>query len=49
MRRALTTVLIAAATMSCGDTTTNPLSQLNFDRPIDIAFACYGGLRKTCW
>jgi hypothetical protein len=32
---------------SCGDTTTNPVLQLNLDRPVDIAFACYGGLRIT--
>ena len=32
---------------SCGDTTTTPPNQLNLDRPIDIAFACYGGLRIT--
>ena len=32
---------------ACTDTTTNPPTQLNLDRPIDIAFACYGGLRYT--
>jgi hypothetical protein len=33
--------------MACGDTTAVPTLQLNFDRPIDVAFACYGGLRLT--
>ncbi|HEY5938229.1 MAG TPA: hypothetical protein VIU61_26440 [Kofleriaceae bacterium] len=36
-----------AALMSCGDTTSNPILQLNLDRPVDIAFACFGGLRVT--
>ena len=32
---------------SCGDTTSTSPSQLNLDRPVDISFACYGGLRIT--
>lgn len=44
-RSALAVVSIAA--LSCGDTTTTPTSQLNLDRPVDVAFACYGGLRVT--
>ncbi|MEP6863890.1 MAG: hypothetical protein ABJE66_24900 [Deltaproteobacteria bacterium] len=32
---------------SCSDTTNSITDQLNLDRPIDIAFACYGGLRLT--
>ena len=32
---------------ACGDTTTTPPQQLNLDRPVDVAFACYGGLRIT--
>ncbi len=32
---------------ACGDTTTTVPDQLNLDRPVDIAFACYGGLRLT--
>ncbi|HEY5925513.1 MAG TPA: hypothetical protein VIV11_27700, partial [Kofleriaceae bacterium] len=32
---------------ACSDTTTNPVNQLNLDRPVDVAFACYGGLRIT--
>ena len=47
MRRILSTLLVSAAALSCGETTNNPLAQLNFDRPIDIAFTCYGGLRIT--
>jgi hypothetical protein len=35
------------AVVACGDTTTTPPSQLNLDRPTDIAFGCYGGLRIT--
>ena len=41
--RALALLLVAA----CGETTVTPASQLNLDRPVDIAFACYGGLRLT--
>ena len=33
--------------LSCGETTTQPTTQLNFDRPVDVSFACYGGLRIT--
>ncbi|NVB78597.1 MAG: hypothetical protein HOV81_09405 [Kofleriaceae bacterium] len=33
--------------LSCTDTTTNPVEQLNLDRPVDVAFACWGGLRIT--
>src|SRR6185312_15314248 len=32
---------------SCSDTTDTITDQLNLDRPIDIAFACYGGVRLT--
>ncbi|HEX5060645.1 MAG TPA: hypothetical protein VFV99_14855 [Kofleriaceae bacterium] len=39
---------VAVATLvACSDTTTNPVTQLNLDRPVDVAFACYGGLRLT--
>jgi hypothetical protein len=37
----------AVLATSCGDTANPALSPLNLDRPIDIAFACYGGLRIT--
>lgn len=40
---AFAAVLVA----SCGETTNEPPSQLNLDRPVDIAFACWGGLRFT--
>jgi hypothetical protein len=33
--------------VACSDTTPSAPTQLNLDRPIDIAFACYGGLRLT--
>lgn len=32
---------------ACSDTTSNAIDQLNLDRPVDIAFACWGGLRIT--
>lgn len=35
------------ALAACGDTTTTVPDQLNLDRPVDITFACYGGLRLT--
>ncbi len=38
---------IALVAMSCGGTTETSPSSLNLDRPVDIAFACYGGLRIT--
>ncbi|MGE3547185.1 MAG: hypothetical protein AB7L28_24885 [Kofleriaceae bacterium] len=38
-------IVIAGALTSCGETTTNPTTQRNLDRPTDVAFACYGGLR----
>ncbi len=40
-------VLAVSILMACDDATTNAPTQLNFDRPVDIAFACYGGLRLT--
>lgn len=42
--RWLSLCLVVAA---CGDTTSNPTNQLNLDRPVDVAFACAGGLRIT--
>ena len=35
------------ALIACSDATTNPVQQLNLDRPVDVAFACYGGYRFT--
>ncbi|MGN6106374.1 MAG: hypothetical protein ACTHU0_14810, partial [Kofleriaceae bacterium] len=32
---------------SCSDTSNTPPTQVNLDRPVDIAFACFGGLRLT--
>ena len=40
-------VVLTGVLAACGDSSSNPPSQLNLDRPIDIAFACYGGLRIT--
>jgi hypothetical protein len=52
-RRARTTTRLVwvaagfAAVLACSSTTnTTPIS-LNYDRPVDIGFACYGGLRLT--
>lgn len=42
MTRVWLVPLLAAATLSCSDTTTNPAILLNLNRPVDIAFACYG-------
>lgn len=39
--------IAAVVVLGCGDTTTTPTSSLTFDRPVDMAFACYGGLRLT--
>ncbi|HEY4059208.1 MAG TPA: hypothetical protein VGM39_21475 [Kofleriaceae bacterium] len=38
---------LATASFACGDSTDLAPSQLNLDRPVDISFACYGGLRIT--
>ena len=46
-RRFVIALLLLAAAVSCNDTVTSITDQLNLDRPIDIAFACYGGLRLT--
>ena len=46
-RRLVIAPLLLAAAISCSDTTSTITDQLNLDRPIDIAFACYGGLRLT--
>jgi hypothetical protein len=46
--RAVTTLLAAGALVaSCGETTTTTVAQVNLDRPVDIAFSCWGGLRFT--
>lgn len=33
--------------LSCGEQSLTPPSQLNLDRPMDVAFACFGGMRVT--
>jgi hypothetical protein len=45
--RAVVAAALGALVAGCGDTTSTTLTQLNLDRPVDIAFACYGGLRLT--
>lgn len=42
MRRLL---LLAVALSACSDSSDAARAPLNFDRPVDIAFACWGGLR----
>lgn len=44
--RACFALQLICAVVACSDTTTAP-SLLNLNRPTDIAFACYGGLRLT--
>ena len=38
---------VLTAGLGCGDTTTPPATTFSFDRPIDVAFGCFGGLRLT--
>jgi hypothetical protein len=45
MRRPL--LLLIPAIAACSDATNAQVNQLHLDRPVDIAFACYGGLRLT--
>ncbi len=45
MNKLLALSLVLLASISCGETTTTPPSQLNLDRPTDMTFACVGGLR----
>ena len=47
MKKLLSIASLVAAAAGCGETTTLPPTQLNLDRPTDIAFACYGGMRVT--
>jgi hypothetical protein len=47
MTRRILSVVTILLGAGCGDTTSNEVTQLNLDRPIDIAFACVGGLRLT--
>jgi hypothetical protein len=44
---ALGLALGAVLGTSCGSTTNPAASPLNLDRPVDIAFACYGRMRVT--
>lgn len=37
----------ASGLAGCEDPTNSVLVQLNLDRPVDVAFTCYGGLRLT--
>ncbi|MCX5741382.1 MAG: hypothetical protein NT062_02655, partial [Proteobacteria bacterium] len=46
-RPTLLLLLLVPLTLSCGDTTETSASQLNLDRPVDMSFACWGGLRIT--
>ncbi|HET9622519.1 MAG TPA: hypothetical protein VFP84_14200 [Kofleriaceae bacterium] len=41
----LAPALVALAGVSCGGNADVALNQLNLNQPVDISFACYGGLR----
>ena len=48
MNRALPWIAIGAGLgIACSDPTTTQITQLNLDRPIDVAFAWYGSMRQT--
>ena len=38
-------LVLVLALVACSDATQTGTSQLNLDRPVDVSFACYGGLR----
>ena len=44
---ALAVGLASVAAVACSDTTAVNAGQLNLNRPVDLAFTCYGGLRLT--
>lgn len=46
-RKLLLLAALPLGATSCEDPTTSALDQLNLDRPVDVAFACHGGLRLT--
>lgn len=45
--RSCSAALLTVFALSCSDTTNEITDQLNLDRPVDIAFTCFGGLRLT--
>jgi len=47
MKFRISLLALLSSVASCSSTDNTILNQLNLDRPIDIAFACYGGLRLT--
>ncbi|MFT3691493.1 MAG: hypothetical protein QM831_00005, partial [Kofleriaceae bacterium] len=47
IRRSLLAIALTVGSLSCSDTTDEITDQLNLDRPVDIAFTCFGGLRLT--
>ncbi|MEO8552453.1 MAG: hypothetical protein ABI678_20895, partial [Kofleriaceae bacterium] len=46
-RTLVATLFAASLVASCSDSTDTIVDQLNLDRPIDIAFTCFGDLRIT--
>jgi hypothetical protein len=46
MKRHLAIILFTSA-VGCGDTTDTTPTQINLNRPVDVSFSCYGGLRIT--
>jgi hypothetical protein len=47
MNRASLAIALAAAGAACSEPTSNAPTQLNLDRPVDIAFACFGPMKVT--
>lgn len=47
MTRAWLVAGLGVCAVACSDSTTTLLSPLNLDRPVDVAFACYGTMRDT--
>lgn len=47
LRGASLAALALAGAAACDEASTNTTIQLNLDRPVDVAFACYGGMRVT--
>jgi len=47
MNRRWHVTALGAALAACGAPANLPLTELDLNRPVDIAFACYGGMRVT--
>jgi hypothetical protein len=47
MKRHNLVLVLFASIFGCGDTTDTTPTQQNLNRPVDVSFSCYGGLRLT--